>query len=152
MSATPDYRIRQATIDDVPALHRLVAELAAFVGESDAFTATVEQYATDFREGFYEALVAENGEGHVFGMALYVWVYSTWKGRMLYLEDFVLEPAYRRRGIGSAFWEALQEKGRGRGCKLMKWQIVESNVSALEFYRSRGAEIEDTWLNGKQWL
>lgn len=144
-------QIRQANAADVSALHRLVAELAAYVGESASFTATVEQYAADFDDGFYRAVVAED-DGRVVGMALYYFVYSTWKGRMIYLEDFVLEPAYRRRGIGQRLWDVLLERGRERGCRLLKWQIVDSNTEALKFYAAQDAIVEDNWLNGKLYL
>lgn len=141
--------IRPATLPDVPDLHRLVAELADYVGESDMFTATVKQYETDFNDDFYRALVAE-ADGKVVGMALYYFVYSTWKGRMIYLEDFVIEQAYRRKGIGQQLWNGLIEAGKERGCVLLKWQVVNTNTEAMKFYLAQeSAIIEDTWLNGK---
>lgn len=141
-------QIRQAGPADVPALHGLVAELARYVDALPHFTATVEAYQKDFEDGFYHAIVAED-DGRVIGMALYYFVYSTWKGRMIYLEDFVLEPTYRRRGIGQRLWDTLQERGRERGCKLLKWQIVDTNTEALKFYAAQDATIENNWLNGK---
>ncbi len=144
-------QIRQATRSDVPALHGLVAELAAYVGESHNFTATIAAYEDDFDAGFYHAVVAED-QGKVIGMALYYFVYSTWKGRMIYLEDFVLAPDYRRQGIGQRLWDVLLERGRERGCKLLKWQIVDTNKEAMKFYHAQEAIIEDNWLNGKLFL
>ncbi|MEM9527511.1 MAG: GNAT family N-acetyltransferase, partial [Bacteroidota bacterium] len=132
-------------------LHGLVAELASYVDALPAFTATIEEYETDFKENFYHALVAEV-DGRVVGMALYVFKYSTWKGRMIYLEDFVLEPEFRRRGIGQQLWDALLEVGRNRGCKLLKWQIVDTNTEAMKFYAAQDAIIENNWLDGKLWL
>ncbi|MEL7159801.1 MAG: GNAT family N-acetyltransferase, partial [Bacteroidota bacterium] len=81
--------IRPATLTDVPAMHGLVGELASYVDALPSFTATVAEYEQDFREDFYRGLVAE-ADGKIIGMALYYFVYSTWKGRMIYLEDFVL--------------------------------------------------------------
>ena len=141
--------IRPATLSDVPNLHRLVAELADYVGERHMFTATIEEYETDFKEGFYEAIVAEV-DGKVVGQALYYYVYSTWKGRMVYLEDFVLDSAYRRKGIGQKLWDALIETGKAKGCKLMKWQVVDTNKGAMKFYLAQeGTKIEEQWLDGK---
>lgn len=147
----PDLLIRPAAPTDVADLHRLVAELAAYVGKSRMFTANVEQYRTDFREGFYEAFVAED-DGRVIGMALYYFTYSTWKGRMIYLEDFVLEPAYRRRGIGRQLWDALKEKGRAKNCRLLKWQVVDTNREAMKFYAAQEGIMETNWINGKLYL
>ncbi|NJC26170.1 GNAT family N-acetyltransferase [Neolewinella antarctica] len=143
--------IRQATPADLPAVHGLVAELAAYVDSLPQFTATLADYEKDMADGFYEVLVAET-EGKVIGMALYYYVYSTWRGRMIYLEDFVLAPAHRRRGVGQQLWDALIAKGRGRGCKLLKWQIAGQNTEALKFYAAQDATIENDWLNGKLFL
>lgn len=143
--------IRPAKLEDVPALHSLVAELAAYVGESDKFTATIDAYEKDFKADFYRALVAED-EGAVIGMALYYFSYSTWKGRMIYLEDFVLQPAYRRKGIGQQLWDGLKQVGRETGCQLLKWQVVDTNKEAMKFYDAQEAIMEDTWLNGKLFL
>jgi ribosomal protein S18 acetylase RimI-like enzyme len=144
-------QIRQATKADVPALHGLVAQLSEYVGERHNFTATIPTYEEDFDAGFYHAVVAEDA-GKVIGMALYYFVYSTWKGRMIYLEDFVLDPAYRRQGIGQRLWDVLLERGRERGCQLLKWQVVDTNTEAMKFYHAQEAIIEDTWLNGKLYL
>lgn len=140
--------IRPATLTDVPDLHRLVAELADYVGESHMFTATIEQYQTDFKDDFYRAIVAED-DGKVVGMALYYFVYSTWKGRMIYLEDFVLSPAYRRQGTGQKLWDALIETGKARGCQLLKWQVVDTNTEAMKFYEAQQGIMESNWINGK---
>lgn len=140
--------IRPAALTDVPDLHRLVAELAAYVGEAHMFTATVAEYEMDFQEDFYRAIVAEE-EGRVVGMALYFYVYSTWKGRMIYLEDFVLEPEHRRKGIGQKLWDALIEAGKERGCKLLKWQVVDTNTEAMKFYEAQQGIMENNWINGK---
>jgi len=85
-------------------------------------------------------------------MALYYYVYSTWKGRMVYLEDFVLDAAYRRRGIGKQLWDALIERGRERGCKLLKWQVVDSNTEAMKFYAAQEGIMEENWINGKLFI
>ena len=144
-------QVRPATETDLPAIHQLVAELARYVGSAHKFTATLETYREDFAAGFFEALVAvENGE--VIGMALFFNVYSTWKGRMLYLEDFVVSAAHRRRGVGQQLWEALKEIGRGRGCQLLKWQIAGHNTEALKFYERQSPELDSSWVDGKLYL
>jgi GNAT superfamily N-acetyltransferase len=144
-------QIRQATISDAPALHGLVGELAEYVGERQNFTATIATYEEDFRDGFYKAIVAED-EGKVIGMALYYYVYSTWKGRMIYLEDFVLSQNYRRQGLGQRLWDVLLERGREKGCKLLKWQVVDTNTEAMKFYNAQQGIMEENWINGKLYL
>lgn len=132
------------------AVHALVGELASFEHAADQFVATVAEYQADFSDGFFRVIVAEEMPGkRVVGMALYHYAYSTWKGRMLYLEDFVVAPDYRGHGIGQRLWDVLKERGRERGCKLMKWQVLDWNENAIRFYLRQEAEIDRGWHNGK---
>lgn len=142
--------IRQATADDLPAIYRLVAELAEYEKEPEALTATIEDYRKDFAAGFFEAVVAEDtASGHIAGMALYYLTYSTWKGRMLYLEDFVVESASRQMGLGQQLFEAVFDRARAHACRLVKWQVLDWNEPAIAFYRKQGAIIEDNWWSCK---
>ncbi len=143
--------IRQAGLEDIRSLHKLVAELASHLGESDHLTSTIEQFEQDFRDGFFHAIVADNGT-EIVGMALYCFVYSTWKGRMIYLEDFVISKRHRRLGIGQQLWDALLEKGRERQCTILKWQVVADDKPAMRFYQKQDPVFEDQWLNGKVML
>jgi GNAT superfamily N-acetyltransferase len=140
--------IRIATRNDIPALHALVGELARYEKEEDQFIASLDDYYSSFDEGVFEALVAEGPEG-ILGMALYYMTYSTWKGKMLYLEDFVVQEAYRRHGIGQQLFDGFLEVARTKGCRLVKWQVLDWNEPALRFYEKNKAIIEREWWNGK---
>lgn len=143
--------IRKATTADLPAIHDLVRELAIYERAEDAFTATLADYAADFEAGIYEALVAEV-QGEIRGMALYYMAYSTWKGRMLYLEDFVVRQTQRRSGLGQLLFESFVAEAKKKGCRLIKWQVLDWNEPALAFYRKNDAIIEKEWWNGKIFL
>jgi GNAT superfamily N-acetyltransferase len=143
--------IRPATADDLPAVHSLVGELADFEQAADAFTATLDTYRRDFAAGLFEILVADY-DGQVVGMAFYYLTYSTWKGRMLYLEDFVVREPFRRHGIGQQLFDAFLARARGLGCRLAKWQVLDWNRGAIDFYQRNGAAIEEEWLTGKVFL
>lgn len=135
----------------MPAVHALVYELAVYERAPEAVVTTPEEYARDFREGRFDCLVAESSEG-IAGMALFFMAYSTWKGKMLYLDDLVVSEPYRRSGIGGRLFEAVLEVGRRRGCRLVKWQVLDWNEPALAFYRKYDAIIETDWWNGKIFL
>jgi GNAT superfamily N-acetyltransferase len=143
--------VRKATLSDVPDLHALVRELARYEKAEEAFTATLDEYREDFNNGVYQALVAEAG-GQVVGMALYYMTYSTWKGKMLYLEDFVILESHRRMGVGGRIFDAFLEEARELGCKLVKWQVLDWNRPALDFYEKYQAISEKEWWNGKLFL
>lgn len=140
--------IRTATEADLPAIHALVYELAVYEKEPEAVETTPAEYLADFRNGLFEAFVAEVDK-EVVGMTLFYMAYSTWRGKMLYLDDFVVREAYRRYGIGQLLFDAFVEEGRKRSCRLVKWQVLDWNEPALRFYQKNDAIIETNWWNGK---
>jgi GNAT superfamily N-acetyltransferase len=85
----------------------------------------------------------------IIGMAIYYPTFSTWRGKMLYLEDFYVQPKYRSKGIGQSLFDSILHRARITNCKLMKWQVLDWNKKAIKFYKRNNAEIETEWLNGK---
>jgi GNAT superfamily N-acetyltransferase len=146
-----NIHIRAAVAADLPTIHNLVRELAIYERAEEQFIASIEEYERDFADGIFKALVAEL-DGRVAGMALYYMAYSTWKGRMLFLEDFVVEPDSRRYGLGQLLFDAFLDEGRKAGCRLVKWQVLDWNEPALRFYEKNEAVIEKEWWNGKIFL
>ncbi len=146
-----DIRIRIAQKEDIPAIHQLVRELAIYEKEEAAFTATLEDYYQDFTDHVFEAQVAI-ADNQVVGMILYYMTYSTWKGKMLYLEDFVVQEAFRGKGIGQKLFDAYLDTARAKGCRLTKWQVLDWNQPAIDFYEKNKAIIEKEWWNAKIFL
>jgi GNAT superfamily N-acetyltransferase len=144
-------QIEKATAADLPGIHALVRELAIYEKAESEFIAGLDEYQRDFAEGAFEAIVAKS-DGKVVGMVLYYPTYSTWKGKMLYLEDFVVLQAYRRDGLGQTLFDAFLEQARAQGCRLVKWQVLDWNEPALRFYLKNNAIIEKEWWNGKIFL
>lgn len=146
--ATMNTNIRPATAADCPALWDLVHELAVYERAPEAHTATVAEYQRDLEAGIFEAQVAET-DGHIVGIIIYHMAYSTWRGRMLYLEDFVVREAMRGSGIGTLLFRRFLEIAREKGCNLTKWQVLDWNTPAVNFYQKIGADIEKEWWNCK---
>ncbi len=146
-----ELTIRKAGPGDIPAIHNLVRELAIYEKAEHEFTASQEAYQRDMADGVFQALIAER-EGEVAGMALYYMAYSTWKGKMLFLEDFVVKSGIRRSNIGQALFDALLKEAASLGCKLVKWQVLDWNEPAIAFYKKNNAIIEKDWWNGKIFL
>ena len=144
--------IRQANSSDLPAIHDLVRELAIYEEGEHEFIATLEEYKRDFEKGWFECQIAENQENTILGMVLYYETFSTWKGRMLYLEDFVVKEKYRRYGVGQKLFDAFLVTAKEKNCSLIKWQVLDWNTPALKFYEKNSAIIEKEWWNGKIFL
>ena len=91
-------------------------------------------------------------DGKIVGMTLFYEAYSSWKGRMLYLDDFMVHEAYRRFGVGQKLFDAFVEEGRRRDCRLVKWQVLDWNEPAIRFYEKNDCTIEKNWWNVKIFL
>jgi GNAT superfamily N-acetyltransferase len=85
----------------------------------------------------------------ILGMALYYMTFSTWRGSMLYLEDFYVSENYRSAGIGQLLFDAYINEAKERGCKMVKWEVLDWNTEAIKFYERNGAVIEKQWWKGK---
>ena len=143
-----EYSIRFAQMQDMAAIRRLVVKLAIFEKEPEAVTASLEDYNRSFDEGLIHMLVAEIDD-EIVGMTLFYDTFSTWKGKMLYLEDFVVNEEHRSKGIGDKLFRETLKAAKDRGCVMMKWQVLDWNTRATKFYLEHGATIEKEWWNGK---
>ncbi len=143
-----NYIIRKATYSDLKAIRDLVVELAIYEKEPDAVTATLKDYQINFEKGVFDAIILEE-KNNIIGVCIYYMTWSTWKGRMVYLEDFVITQAYRQRGFGQLLFEALQKEAKLLDAVLIKWQVLDWNQPAIQFYEKNNAIIEKEWWNGK---
>lgn len=140
--------IRKATKEDAAKAHQLIIDLAIFENEPDAVSNTVEQFIEDGfgKEPAYHLIVADDTIAGVVGMALYVFSYSTWKGKMLFLDDLVVDEKYRGKGIGSLLIEHLFKIAKEETVKIIKWEVLDWNEPAINLYKKLGAVFDDQWL------
>jgi GNAT superfamily N-acetyltransferase len=139
---------RYCTKEDLPGMIDLVNELAEFEKESKAVVATLDEYTTHFEAQLYNAFVAEKN-GEVIGMALFYPIFSTWKGKCIYLEDFVVKAESRSEGVGQKLWDMLIAEVEKQGCRQLRWQVLDWNEHAVRFYERNNATILKDWWNGR---
>jgi GNAT superfamily N-acetyltransferase len=142
-----DVSIRQARPEDVPAILRLVRDLAEYERALHEVQATEEHlhHALFGPNPHAYALVVEH-EGGLAGFAVWFLSFSTWLGRHgIYLEDLYVRPELRGRGYGQALLQELAricvDKEYGR----LEWAVLDWNQPAIGFYRALGAEPQDEW-------
>jgi len=144
----PMLLIRPATAADAALLTAMIRELAEFEHELDEVDITPEDL---LRDGFrsspcFEALIAEWG-GQTAAYALYFFTYSTWAGRpSLFVEDLFVRPEFRRKGIGKALLKHMAVIARDQNCYGMRWEVLNWNTAAIDFYRSLGARLQSEWF------
>jgi len=143
-------KIRKGVKTDLPSVLKLIIELADYENAKDQVTITLDDLVED---GFsqnpcYWFLVAEK-DNEIVGLSFYWIRYSTWKGKFLFLEDFVIKEKFRRQGIGSILFEETIKICKELNLNGMIWQVLDWNNPAINFYKKYHSEISSNWLNGK---
>jgi GNAT superfamily N-acetyltransferase len=138
--------IRAATIDDVTLVRKLICELAEYENELHQVQITEADLA---RDGFspqpkFRVLLAYWDDAPA-GYALFFDFYSTWRGRHMFLEDLFVREAFRRRKVGKGLLAAVARIAGSEGCRGMRWEVLDWNQSAVQFYESLGVEFLDGW-------
>ena len=140
--------LRKATKQDLQPVLDLVNELALYEKAPQEVTVTLADYEKDFDDKVFDIILAEQ-ENRIVGIVFYYMAYSTWKGKMLYLEDFVVKEELRGKGIGKLLFKAFLEEAKKLGASLAKWQVLDWNEPAINFYEKYNSTIEKEWYNGK---
>ena len=140
--------VREATMEDLQDVYDLVVELAVYEKEPEAVSSKLVDYEEAFSKKKIHILVADDG-GVIKGMVLYYWTFSTWRGPMMYLEDFVVSERFRGQGIGQLLFDAFLQSSSDHKVVMTKWQVLDWNEPAIRFYQKNKAIIEKNWLNAK---
>ena len=143
-------KIRKGVKTDLPSVLKLIKELADYEKAKDQVSITLRELEEDgFGEHpWYWFLVAEKNN-KIIGLSFYWIRYSTWKGKFLFLEDFVIKEEYKRQGIGSKLFEETINICKKKKLNGMMWQVLDWNTPAIKFYKKYNADISKEWLNGK---
>ena len=147
MAAHPLLSIRPASIDDVPLIRALIAELAEYERLADAAVATDDDLRAQLfgAQPAAEVLIGEV-DGEAAGFALFFHNFSTFLGkRGLYLEDLFVRPAFRGTGLGKHLMAALARIAVQRDCGRFEWSVLDWNAPAIGFYRRIGAVGMHEW-------
>ncbi|MCI4670931.1 MAG: GNAT family N-acetyltransferase [Bacteroidia bacterium] len=144
--------IRMAMESDMDAVHALVRELAEYEKAPEAVKTTAEIYKRDgfqLEKPLFHCFVAENEDKHIIGIALFYFAYSTWKGKMLYLDDLVVSSSFRRQGIGKKLFDSLVSFALENDAQMMKWQVLDWNKPAIEMYKKLNTVFDSEWIDCK---
>ncbi len=135
---TEAIRIRPAAEADLPELVELLRHL--FELEQDFEPDASKQQAglsLMLESPFAELFVAECG-GRVAGFCGVQLQISTAMGSYAaQIEDLVLHPEFRRRGIGSRLLDAAGAWAKQRGARRLQLNCDDQNLPAMRFYEAR---------------
>ena len=135
-----DILLRKGVKEDLPQVLALIKELAEYENALDQVKVTLDQLEKDGFEDhpYYYLLVAEH-ENQIIGVCFYFIRYSTWKGKVLFLEDFVVKEEYRRKGIANHLYSSIEEIANELGFPLCcEVNTFPENKPSLEFHKKFG--------------
>ncbi len=132
--------IQKATLSDLPdlmaLLHLLFEQEAEFEPNAEAQRKSLFKIISDSKIGMI--WVAKNDEKTV-GMVSLLFTESTALGSVVaLLEDMVVLPAYRGKGIGSQLVDHAIREAKSLGCQRITLLTDLDNVKAQNFYTQRG--------------
>ncbi|TMA00618.1 MAG: GNAT family N-acetyltransferase [Methanobacteriota archaeon] len=85
-----------------------------------------------------EAALVAREKRAVVGVALAVYSPSAEEGRLLVLNDFFVDPAMRRKGVGRALATRLLEEAKAMRVERIDLEVTPTNAPAAAFWKSMG--------------
>lgn len=129
--------IRRATLSDLPVL---LPQFRAYQEHYGTLTSASEAQTHEFLRGLLQdtragfVLVA-SADGQPAGFAA---VYFTVSGliaqRLAHLGDLYVGPPFRKRGIGTALFDAVARESSSCGINLVRWLSLASNTEVNAWY------------------
>lgn len=100
----------------------------------------VARWEVQRREGYSIAFI--ESEGRVVGAAGFRLMHTLAWGKVLYLDDLVVQPSARGRGLGTTLLKWLQDRAVGLGCDALHLDTGYQRHAAHKAYLSSGFELK----------
>lgn len=138
-------RLHLATIEDVPAVYKLLQGFAKNRGVESSFKLTEERLKHLVSNHGLNALLIYHNDKIVGTITFYETI-STFAGETgLYIEDMYIRNTYQRHGIGKKLLNGMIEETKRRGYTKLEWQCAIDNYGAMKFYEKMGAVKDEDW-------
>lgn len=120
------------------AVNRLLPQL-----DPESATLTEEKFRTIIRSEGTHFFIAEEENREISGILSAV-VYHIPTGTKFWIEDVVVDEAYRGKGIGKALMLHAMNYARENGAKSVDLTSKPSRIAANRLYRDLGFELRET--------
>ena len=137
--------IREIEEKDYTSLVTLFHEFAAFQKMPEKMINSVEQMQME--KEYLNGYVAHTETHEIVGYLTWFYVYFTWVGKSMYMDDLYVKQTHRGNGIGTLLINKLIGYAREMNCNRLRWQVSEWNKPAIGFYESLGAKVDGTESN-----
>lgn len=143
-----DITIRKAEVSDAPVICDFIHKLTEYQGFSEDCTLTVEETERLMKKanGLHAVIAEDNGVP--IGFTSYIFIpLAVLSGRkIIYIEDAFIIEEMRRKGIGKAIFEFIEEIGRAKNCLRLEWKDLSGNEESIKFYENINADISKKWI------
>jgi len=138
-------RLHLATVEEVPAVYKLLKGFAKNRGVEESFKLTEERLKHLVTNHGLNALLVYHNDKIVGTLTFYATI-STFAGETgFHIEDMYIRNTYQRRGIGKLLLDGMIEETKRRGYAKLEWHCAKDNFEAMKFYEKMGAIKNDDW-------
>lgn len=137
------------TDDDFAHVERFVKDLAEYErapGEVVTSAGILRRDADRSAPQIAVVLCARAEDAEPCAFAMYHPIYSSWKGRCLYVEDLFVDPPARRLGVGTELIRVGATAAVITRCARLSWMALTWNEPALRCYAKLEATPLDEWV------
>ena len=137
--ATASFEVRNAGLDDLPALAALFDGYRVFYGQPSDPVRAGAFLRERIERGQSQLLLAVDAQGQALGFVqLYPSFTSVGTARIEILNDLFVGPAARGRGVGRALLRRAGQDARARGAVKLVLSTAVDNAPAQALYASEG--------------
>jgi ribosomal protein S18 acetylase RimI-like enzyme len=132
------FVVERANPGDRVDVERLIAAYHASEGakpKPERITWAVDQMV---RNRFPGLLLVAREHRAVVGVSLAVYTPSAELGRVLVVNDFFVDPALRRKGVGRALANRLIEEAKAMKIDRIDLEVLPTNAEAAAFWKTMG--------------
>lgn len=138
-------KIEEIVEEDFETLIELFRELAVFENLPEKMINSVKRMKAE--KDFFRGFTIKDENNIILGYVTFFFAYYTWVGKSLYMDDLYIREAYRGKGLGTQLIKKVISFAKETNCQKLRWQVSNWNKSAIKFYKSLGAQIDEVDKN-----
>ena len=135
--------IREATIDDVDEIYRLILGIAKH-HDLEKFVLTNKEalIKSGFGDNRKFGVILAEADDEIAGYISYTLNYSIWlNSTYMHIDDVFVWETHRGKKIGEKLMSFAKNLCEKQNLKMIKWEVESDNKGAIKFYRRIGAEV-----------